>query len=239
MYACSLRNASGRQLRESPGSPVPSRRTPAGPLASGRGVAHALSLDACGASCVRARDCPCHLAGRSLRASCPPVARRKPRFAILAALGFLRRSIGTGNPSQSIAGRSRGPMVRGIRSPCQTACSGQDALRYSKDSSERTLREKKRARTRPPGGAAAGRRPGKAARARDGLAAVKQDGGFGPRSRRQPAAAFSSARCWAVFTRRSQFFSTYSGGPPIWATTWATSSVGTISMASQGQTFRS
>jgi len=31
---------------------------------------------------------PCHLAGRSLRASCPPLARGKPRFAILAALGF-------------------------------------------------------------------------------------------------------------------------------------------------------
>jgi hypothetical protein len=27
------------------------------------------------------------------------LTRRKPRFAILAALGFLRRSIGMGNPS--------------------------------------------------------------------------------------------------------------------------------------------
>src|SRR5262245_42581152 len=31
----------------------------------------------------------------------------------------------------------------------------------------------------------------------------------------------------------------YSGGPPIWATTTATFSVGTISIASQGQTVRS
>src|SRR4029078_1076962 len=31
----------------------------------------------------------------------------------------------------------------------------------------------------------------------------------------------------------------YWGGPPIWATTCATSSVGTISIASQGQTVRS
>ena len=34
---------------------------------------------------------PCHLAGRSLWASCPSLARGKPSFAILAALGFLRR----------------------------------------------------------------------------------------------------------------------------------------------------
>ena len=49
-----------------------------------------------------ARDCPCHLAGRSLRASCPPLTRRKPRFALQASLGFLRRSIGTGSPSQPL-----------------------------------------------------------------------------------------------------------------------------------------
>ena len=46
------------------------------------------------------RGCPCHLAGRSLRPSRPSLARRKPHSAILAALGFLRRSIGTGNPSR-------------------------------------------------------------------------------------------------------------------------------------------
>ena len=58
-----------------------------------------------------ARDCPCHLAGRSLRADQsagggsvpgPPLTRRKPRFALQASLGFLRRSIGTGSPSQPL-----------------------------------------------------------------------------------------------------------------------------------------
>ena len=49
-----------------------------------------------------ARDCPCHLAGRSLRASCPALTRRKPRFALQASLGFLRRSIGTGSPSRPL-----------------------------------------------------------------------------------------------------------------------------------------
>jgi hypothetical protein len=29
----------------------------------------------------------------------PPLSRRKPRFAFVAPLGFLRRSIGTGKPS--------------------------------------------------------------------------------------------------------------------------------------------
>jgi len=42
------------------------------------------------------RACPCQLAGRSLWASCPPLSRRKPRFALVAPLDFLRRSIGTG-----------------------------------------------------------------------------------------------------------------------------------------------
>lgn len=51
--------------------------------------------------------------------------------------------------------------------------------------------------------------------------------------------ARSSAKCCAVPTRRSQLSWMYSGGPPIWATTWATISVGTISMASQGQTVSS
>ena len=46
-----------------------------------------------------ARGCPYPVAGRSLRASCPPLTRRKPRFALTASLGFLRRSIGTGSPS--------------------------------------------------------------------------------------------------------------------------------------------
>ena len=49
----------------------------------------------------------------------------------------------------------------------------------------------------------------------------------------------SSARCWAVPTSRSQLAWMYSGGPPIWATTAATFSVGTISIASQGQTISS
>jgi len=48
----------------------------------------------CGSTPMR-RARPCHLAGRSLRASCPSVARWKSRFGILPALGFQRRSIGT------------------------------------------------------------------------------------------------------------------------------------------------
>ena len=41
--------------------------------------------------------CPCHLAGRSFRTSCPSLTRRKLRFAIPAPLSFQRRSIGMGN----------------------------------------------------------------------------------------------------------------------------------------------
>ena len=41
--------------------------------------------------------CQCHLDGRSFRASCPPLTRRKLCFAILAAVSFQRRSIGMGN----------------------------------------------------------------------------------------------------------------------------------------------
>ena len=51
--------------------------------------------------------------------------------------------------------------------------------------------------------------------------------------------ALSSASLCAVPTSLSQFFSMYSVGPPIWATVWATCSVGTISIASHGQTFSS
>ena len=43
--------------------------------------------------------CPCHCVGRSFRAACPPLSPRRPRFAILAAVDFLRRSIGTGKRS--------------------------------------------------------------------------------------------------------------------------------------------
>ena len=54
------------------------------------------------------RACPCRLAGCSPRASCPPLSRRKPRFAIRATLGFPRRSIGTGKPSNPwISGKDR------------------------------------------------------------------------------------------------------------------------------------
>jgi hypothetical protein len=41
---------------------------------------------------------PCHLAGSSLRASCPPLSRRKLRFAILALLSFRCRSIDMDQP---------------------------------------------------------------------------------------------------------------------------------------------
>ena len=77
----------------SPGSPMP--------CVWRLGAAYAISPDAERASKVQARGRPCRLAGRSLSASCLQLARRKPRFAILAALGFLRRSIGMGDPSQS------------------------------------------------------------------------------------------------------------------------------------------
>jgi hypothetical protein len=46
------------------------------------------------------RSCPHHLTGRSLRPSRPSLTRRKPRFAFVAPLGFLRRSTGTGNSSE-------------------------------------------------------------------------------------------------------------------------------------------
>jgi len=45
-----------------------------------------------------ARGCPCPVAGRLLRASCPPLARCCPRFAILASLGQQRRLPGHGQP---------------------------------------------------------------------------------------------------------------------------------------------
>ena len=137
-----------------------------------------------------ARGCPCHLAGRSLRASCPPVARCCPRFGILPALGQQRRSIGTGNPSQA----HRWPWdprirLNGRRTPL-------------------------RARTRPPGSAAAGRRPAKAwtkvgrmpaapdlrregqdARARRVISAATSCSGTGAARRpRAPAAPCGSAR---------------------------------------------
>ena len=59
----------------------------------------AIKLSRGGARVVSAASgrCPCHLAGRSLRTSCPSLTRRKLRFAIPAALSFQRRSIGMGN----------------------------------------------------------------------------------------------------------------------------------------------
>jgi len=45
-----------------------------------------------------ARDCPCPVAGRSLRASCPSLTRCWPRFSILASLGQQRRLPGHGQP---------------------------------------------------------------------------------------------------------------------------------------------
>ena len=46
------------------------------------------------------RGCPCHLAGRSLPASCLQLARWKPSFGILPTDGFQRRRDSTGNPSR-------------------------------------------------------------------------------------------------------------------------------------------
>ena len=46
------------------------------------------------------RGCPRPVAGRSLRASCPPLAARRLRFAILAALAAEPGFRGTGNPSR-------------------------------------------------------------------------------------------------------------------------------------------
>ena len=83
-----------------------------------------------------ARGCPCRLAGRSLQASCLPLARCCPRFGILPALGQPRRSIGTGNPSMP-SGLDSGSRIRRIRL--------------------NKRREPTRARTRPAGGAARSR----------------------------------------------------------------------------------
>jgi len=66
--------------RAGSGWPVPSRRT----LTPGIQALRSLVW----VHLARARGGPCHLAGRSLRASCPPLARGKPSSAILAALGF-------------------------------------------------------------------------------------------------------------------------------------------------------
>src|SRR3954468_13458333 len=48
------------------------------------------------------------------------------------------------------------------------------------------------------------------------------------------SSTYSSAMFWAWATSRSQFCSTYSGGPPLSATAWATSGVFTMSIASHG-----
>jgi hypothetical protein len=63
----SFREPPGAASRAGSGSPLPSRRT----LAT---------------ACVQAQTRPCHLAGRSLRPSWPPLARCWPRFGILPAL---------------------------------------------------------------------------------------------------------------------------------------------------------
>ena len=61
------------------------------------------------------RGCPCPVAGRSLRASCPSLSRCCPRFAILASLGQQRRRRGTGNPSPDNAMGSIACCVQGRR----------------------------------------------------------------------------------------------------------------------------
>jgi hypothetical protein len=50
---------------------------------------------------IQARGRPCQLAGRSLQASCLPVAPWQLRFGILPALAAKAGSIGTGDPSRS------------------------------------------------------------------------------------------------------------------------------------------
>jgi hypothetical protein len=52
------------------------------------------------------------------------------RFGILPPLAIKAGSIRTGNPSQSTAGSSRGPPVRGIRLPAEYGFGGQDARSY-------------------------------------------------------------------------------------------------------------
>jgi len=54
-----------------------------------------------------ARGCPCPVAGRSLRASCPSLTRCWPRFTIVASLGQQRRLPGHGQPLAALLRRCR------------------------------------------------------------------------------------------------------------------------------------
>jgi hypothetical protein len=60
------------------------------------------------------RAYPYHPAGRSLRTACATLPRRRPRSAVLAASGFLRCSIGTGNPSNDHWSRTFRTMLPSI-----------------------------------------------------------------------------------------------------------------------------
>ena len=61
-----------------------------------------------------ARDCPCLIAGRSLRASCPQLSARPRRFAILASLAPTARLSGHGQPCDSRSRRSAACIVRAV-----------------------------------------------------------------------------------------------------------------------------
>ena len=69
-------------------------------------------------ACRAARGCPCPVAGRSLRASCPPLARCFLRFAILARGRNKRRLPGHGQP--------RAPCSQWPRFSTRVPCHGQD-----------------------------------------------------------------------------------------------------------------
>ena len=75
-----------------------------------------------------ARVKPMPSRGRSLRPSWPSLARRKPRFAILSALGFLRRSTGMGLPLAESSADREGPRLgvyhRGLRFRGETGSRG-------------------------------------------------------------------------------------------------------------------
>jgi hypothetical protein len=165
-----LRAGSAVQTQGAAGSGLPVPRTPdvrcvVGAAGSGLPVSHRRTL---ATSWVpQARGGPCHLAGRSLRASCPPVA--PCQLASASCLRSLARParLARATPSRPTVDKARLPIRLNAR------CAPE------------------RARARPPGGAAAGRRPGKAAGGMDAPAAVKpvRPPGGGPASPPGPGMA--------------------------------------------------
>jgi hypothetical protein len=171
-----LRAGSAVQTQGAAGSGLPVPRTPdvrcvVGAAGSGLPVSHRRTL---ATSWVpQARGGPCHLAGRSLRASCPPVA--PCQLASASCLRSLARParLARATPSRPTVRRGRSAFGNPLQIRLNERCAPP------------------RARARPPGGAAAGRRPGKAAGGMDAPAAVKpvRPPGGGPASPPGPGMA--------------------------------------------------